>query len=157
MGLLQRFCHSDVFWRLLIHLFHAHPQPLAGRQVSNEKQETPQKKKEINDRKDKALFYLIQFDNVWHVVLLFQLLLSFEQLVHAVVTAANLLIVLLLQHGSNAAEAAEAASPGAHPAAAVAAASRREWLGMNGASSYAECLSCPTYKFFCKRPNSPII
>lgn len=64
----------------------------------------------MNDRKDIAdfpkgasSFYLIQFDNIWHMVLLFQLLLSFEQLVHAVVTTANLLIVLLLQHGSNAA------------------------------------------------------
>lgn len=126
MGLLERFCHSDVLWRFFIHLFHAHPQPLTGRQVLNEKQETPQKETGLNDRKDTAAFlkgassfYLIQFDNIWHMVLLFQLLLSFEQLVHAVVTTANLLVVLLLQHGSNAAQATDAASPGAHPTVAA--------------------------------------
>lgn len=110
----------------------------------------------MNDRKDTedfskdaSSFYLIQFDNIWNMVLLFQLLLYFEQLVHAMVTTANLLIVLLLQHGSNAAEAAEAASPGAEPTAA--AASWCERLGMNGASSYAVGFSCPTAQFFCEQ------
>lgn len=110
----------------------------------------------MNDRKDTedffkdaSSFYLIQFDNIWNMVLLFQLLLYFEQLVHAMVTTANLLIVLLLQHGRNAAEAAEAASPGAEPTAA--AASWRERLGMNGASCYAVGLSCPTAQFFCEQ------
>lgn len=45
--LLERFCHSDVFWCFFIHLFHAHPQPLTGTQVLNEKQETPENKWEL--------------------------------------------------------------------------------------------------------------
>lgn len=108
----------------------------------------------MNGRKDTAdfqkasSFYLIQFDNIWYMVFLFQLLLSFEQLVHAVVTTANLLIILLLQHGSNTAEAADAAPPGAHP---TAAASWCDWLGMDRASSYAEGLSCPANQFLCKQ------
>lgn len=93
-------------------------------------------------------FYLVQFHYIWHVVLLFQLMLPLQQCVHTVVTAANLLVVLFLQHGSNAAQAADAASPGAHPAAAN---SCWGWLGMNRASRYAQGLSCPTDQLFCEQ------
>lgn len=33
IGLLERFCHSDVLWSPFIHLLHAHPQPLTGNKV----------------------------------------------------------------------------------------------------------------------------
>lgn len=82
-------------------------------------------------------FYLIEFDDVWHVVLLLQLLLPLQQRVHAVVTAADLLVVLLLQHGGDAAQAADAAPPGAHPAAAAPCWRR---LGVTGASGHAQGL-----------------
>ena len=63
--------------------------------------------------------YLVQFHYIRHMVLLLQLLLPLQKRVHAVVAAANLLLVLFLQHGGNAAQATDAASPGAHPAAAA--------------------------------------
>lgn len=44
IGLLERFCHSDVLWSLFIHLLHAHPQPLTGRQGLSEQQETSEDK-----------------------------------------------------------------------------------------------------------------
>lgn len=91
-------------------------------------------------------FYLIEFHYVRHVVLLLQLLLPLEQRVHTVVTATDFLIILLLQHGRDAAQAANAASPGAHPAAAP---SCWGWLGMNRASSYTQGLSGPTDQLFC--------
>lgn len=83
---------------------------------------------------------LIKFDYIRHVVFLVQLLLPLKQRVHAVVTAANLLVVLFLQHGGDAAQAADAAPPRPHPTAATPCWRR---LGLTGASGYAQGLSCP--------------
>ena len=55
--------------------------------------------------------YLIEFDNVWHVVLLLQLLLAFQQRIHAVVAAADAVVVPLVQHGADRTQAADAAAP----------------------------------------------
>lgn len=85
------------------------------------------------------------------MILLFQLLLSLQQCVHTVVTAANLLVILFLQHGGNAAQAADAASPGAHPTAATSCWGR---LSLNGATRYTQGLSCPTDELFCEQRNS---
>lgn len=51
--LLERLCHSDIFWSPFIHFLHAHPQPLTGRQVLS-KRTTGNPKRQIgmNDRKD---------------------------------------------------------------------------------------------------------
>lgn len=96
--------------------------------------------------------YLIEFDDVWHVVLLFQLLLPLQQRVHAVVTAADLLVVLLLQHGGDTAQAADAAPPGAHPAGAAPCCRR---LGVTGASRHAQGLPSPADELLCENIAGP--
>lgn len=80
------------------------------------------------------------------MVLLFQLLLPLQKCVHTVVTAANLLVVLFLQHGGYAAQAADAASPRAHPAAATSCRGR---LGLTGTSRYAQSFSSPIDELLC--------
>lgn len=42
--------------------------------------------------------YLVEFDNVWHVVFLLQFVLVTQQSVHAVTTTTNPVLVFLLQH-----------------------------------------------------------
>lgn len=97
---------------------------------------------------------LIKFHNIRHVVPLFQLLLSLQQRVHAVVTAADLLVVLLLQHGGDAAQAADAASPGAHPTVPPPYLGR---MGMNGASKYTEVKSSPADQLFCAQMKGELV
>ena len=79
------------------------------------------------------------------MILLFQLLLPLQQRVHTVVTTANLLIILFLQHGGNAAQAADAAPPGAHPAAATSCWGR---LGLTWASRHTQGLPGSTGQLF---------
>lgn len=86
------------------------------------------------------------------MVLLLQLLLPLQQCVHAVVTAADLLVVLLLQHGGDAAQATDAAPPGAHPAAAASCWGR---LGVTGASGHTQGLSSPADELLCERTAGP--
>lgn len=45
--------------------------------------------------------YFIEFDNVWHVVLLLQFVLVTQQSIHAVTAATNSVLVFLLQHGAH--------------------------------------------------------
>lgn len=82
------------------------------------------------------------------MVFLLQLLLSLQQCVHAVVAAADLLIVLFLQHGGYTAQAADAASPGTHPTAAASCWRR---CGLTGASRYTQGLTCPVNQLLCEQ------
>lgn len=82
------------------------------------------------------------------MLLLAQLLLPLHQGVHAVVAAADLLVVLLLQHGRDAAQTADAAPPGAHATAADPCWQR---LGVTGRTSMdTQSFSGPVDQLLCQ-------
>lgn len=91
---------------------------------------------------------LIKFHYIGHMVFFFQLLLPLQQCVHAVVAAADLLVVLFFQHGGHTAEAADAASPGAHTTAAATSCWGR--LTLTRASGHTQGLTGPINQLFCE-------
>lgn len=90
--------------------------------------------------------YVIKFHYVWNMILLLQFLLPLQQRVHAVVTAADLFVVLLFQDGGHAAQAGDAAPSRAHPAASAPGWWR---LGLTEASRHAQGLSSPINELLC--------
>lgn len=60
--------------------------------------------------KPQAAPHLVESDNLWRVLLLIHLHLPLEQRVLAVLAAADLVVILLLQDGTDAAETADAAA-----------------------------------------------
>lgn len=61
----------------------------------------------------RSLIYLIEFHNLWSVFFLINLLFSFQQSIFAVLTATDLVIILLIQNRAHTAYTANAASAGA--------------------------------------------
>lgn len=97
--------------------------------------------------------YLIELDDVRHVVLLLQFLLSPHQGVHAVAAATDPLVVLLFQHGGDTAQAADAASPGAHSADAAPTAPCWRGLRLARAAWNTQGLPCPTGQLVWREEN----
>lgn len=94
---------------------------------------------------------LVEPDDVGHMLLLLQPLLSPQQGLHAVPAAAHALLILLLQHGAHAAQAADATAPRALRAATC-------WrpLGLARAARGAQSLPGAAGQLVCSQPTQSI-